>query len=123
MTTEVDPQALALKALQLLGRWKRFSQTLKPYEPPCACCPELAPQTPEDLEYSLVCHLSERHYGNETVRALLVEGAAYVQGTTGSVVQLLQNVARRSLVSPVDVQGMIVDDIEAALDVAEANQS
>jgi hypothetical protein len=67
--------------------------------------------------------LSERHVGNDTVAALLREGAGYEPGTLGSATRLLQAMARRSLAAPLDAQWMVVNDIEAALDIAEGSSA
>lgn len=119
MSTDPAATALALKALQLLGRWSRFTNAFKPSTPTCPCCIGLGTPSIAAWELGLVSHLSKLHVGNDTVAQLLREKAGYEQGAAGSATNLLQALARRSLTAPIDAQWMLVNDIEATLDRLE----
>lgn len=115
--------ALAVRAMQLLGRWNRFVRGFHPFQAGCACCADFGPQSVDDLELSLLCYLSERHPGNEAVAAALRDGAGYKQGAEGSLIRLLQTIGRRALVAPAQAQQLLLDGISGALDMAEENRS
>lgn len=106
----------------MLGRWNRFAQAFKPFEPTCSCCIDLGVQSTQDLEMSLLYHLGDLYAGNEPFRQVLREGAGYEPGAAGSVVKLLQAMARSSLSAAPQTQNQLLDDIEAALSIAESNQ-
>lgn len=114
--------AVPVRALQVLGRWNRFAQAFKPFEPACSCCIDLGVQSTQDLEMSLLYHLGDLYAGNEPFRQILREGAGYEPGAPGSVVRLLQAMARSGLDAPAQSQHQLLDDIEAALSVAESNR-
>lgn len=71
---------------------------------------------------SLLYHLSDLYAGNEPFRQILREGAGFEPGGAGSVVKLLQAMARSNLSGAPAALNQLLDDIEAALAVAEANQ-
>lgn len=121
-STPPTPTAVPVRALQVLGRWNRFAQAFKPFAPSCSCCIDLGVQSTQDLEMSLLYHLGDLYAGNAPFRQILSEGAGYEPGTAGSVVKLLQAMARSSLSGAPEALGQLLDDIEAALAVAEANQ-
>jgi hypothetical protein len=114
--------AVPVRALQVLGRWNRFAQAFKPFAPTCSCCIDLGVQSTQDLEMSLLYHLGDLYAGNEPFRQLLRAGAGYEPGAAGSVVKLLQAMARSSVSAAAQVQHQLLDDIEAALSIAESNQ-
>lgn len=123
MTIDRSSSALALKALQMLGRWSRFTSAFELAKPRCPCCIGLGIQSIDELELDLVNHLGERHVGDDTVARLLREGAGYQEGAAGSATKLLQAIVHGSLTAPLDAQWMLVNDIEAALDRAERTSS
>jgi hypothetical protein len=119
MSTDPAATALALKALQLLGRWSRFTNAFKPTKSACSCCSGVGTPSIAAWELGLVSHLSKLHVVNDNVTQLLREEAGYEQGAAGSATNLLQALARRSLTAPIDAQWMLVNDIEATLDGLE----
>lgn len=121
MDNDLASAEIALRAIQLLGRWTRFAKGFHPFQPGCSCCADFGMSSLDDLELSLVCYLSERHLGDEGVARALREGAGYKPGEAGSVVRLLQAIGRRSAIGPVNAQAALLDTIAAALDVAEAS--
>ncbi len=120
--SDAASSAVAVRALQMLGRWNRFAQAFRPFEPTCSCCIDLGVQSTQDLEMSLLYHLGDLYAGNEPFRHVLREGAGYEPGAAGSVVKLLQAMARSSLSAAPQTQNQLLDDIEAALSIAESNQ-
>lgn len=71
---------------------------------------------------SLLYHLGDLYAGNEPFRLILREGAGYEPGAAGSVVKLLQAMARSNVGGAPEAHHQLLDDIEAALGIAEANQ-
>lgn len=122
MSDAPAPTAVPVRALQVLGRWSRFAQAFKPFEPTCSCCIDPGVQSTQDLEMSLLYHLGDLYAGNEPFRQILREGAGYEPGAAGSVVKLLQTMARSNLSGTPQAHNQLLDDIEAALHIAEANQ-
>jgi hypothetical protein len=122
MDMQTNAAALPLRAVQLLGRWNRYTQAFTPFRGGCSCCVNAGIQSVQELEASLICHLSDKRTGDATIAAALREGAGYEPGKDGSVVTLLQAIARRTMTASADTLGILLDDIEAALDNAEASQ-
>lgn len=122
METAAATAEIALRSIQLLGRWTRFAKGFHPFQGGCSCCADFGMSTLDDLELSLVCWLAERHLASDAVAYVLREGAGYDPGVAGSVVKLLQAIGRRTPLGPLDAQIALLDSIGEALDIAEASR-
>lgn len=116
----MQPTAIPLQAIQLLGRWKRYCGDFKPFEPSCSCCMGLGIASVEALEVSLLAFVADKHVTDEAVRALLRDAAGYVPGEAGSVMKLLEALGRRATTAPLTAQQQVLATIDSALAYAEA---
>jgi len=82
-----------LLAVQLLGQWNRISQVHLSLNYGCSCNGSLPGLAVNDLEINIIDFLNEKYSHEAGFVKWLRKYAQYIEGTTGSVSELLKNIA------------------------------
>ena len=82
-----------LLAVQLLGQWNRISQVHLSLSYGCSCNGSLPGLAVNDLEINIIDFLNDKYSNEVDFVKWLKKYAQYKKGTTGSVSELLKNIA------------------------------
>jgi len=83
----------ALLAVQLLGQWNRLSQVHLSLSSGCGCAGSMPGIAVTDLEINIIDFLYEKYKKEVAFDQWLKHYAQYREGSTGSLSELLKNIA------------------------------
>jgi hypothetical protein len=84
---------VTLTAIQLLGQWNRVSQVHLSLGAGCMCNGAMPGLAVSDLELNILDYLNEKYQKNIDFNNWLRIHAQYQEGLTGSLSELLKNIA------------------------------